>query len=188
MDEEGEDSVKTISDPNRPDKHKSPEAEEVTKPQSRKKTKASKGKNIVEEPTLTSEELNQALTKSIEVLTKKWSEFMATHLDALTGVAQKITELNNLAERLATSAKTSSTPVSAYLDTRQWSFRDNRGQVPSATLIIMDATSRSQMSMIVGIDYTKLSMAELHLCQLAIMKEIQARDGYSHMQLENATK
>ena len=31
-------------------------------------------------------------------------------------------------------------------------------------------------------------MTELHLCQLAIMKEIQARDDYSHMQLENATK
>ena len=29
-----EDSVKTISDANQPDKHKSPEAEEVTKPQS----------------------------------------------------------------------------------------------------------------------------------------------------------
>ena len=42
--------------------------------------------------------------------------------------------------------------------------------------------------MTVGIDYTKLSMTELYLCQLAIMKEIQARDGYSHMQLENATK
>ena len=70
----------------------------MTKPQSRKKTKTSKGKNIVEEPTLTSEELDQALTKSIEVLTKKWSEFTATHLDALTGVAQKITELKDLAK------------------------------------------------------------------------------------------
>ena len=37
----------------------------------------------------------------------------------------------------------------------------------------------------VGIDYTKLSMMELHLCQSAIMKEIQARDQYSQMQLEN---
>ena len=42
--------------------------------------------------------------------------------------------------------------------------------------------------MIVGIDYTKMSMTELHLCQLAIMKEIQAQDNYSHRQLENATK
>ena len=41
---------------------------------------------------------------SIEVLTKKWSEFMATHLDALTGVVQKITELKDLAERLVTGA------------------------------------------------------------------------------------
>ena len=98
MDEEGEESVKTISDPNRPDKCKSPEAEEVTNPQSRKKTKASKGKNIVEEPTLTSEELDQALTKSTEVLTKKWSEFVAMHLDALTVVAQKIIELKDLVE------------------------------------------------------------------------------------------
>ena len=38
----------------------------------------------------------------------------------------------------------------------------------------------------VGIDYTKMSMTELHLCQLAIMKEIQARDQYSQIQLENA--
>ena len=37
----------------------------------------------------------------------------------------------------------------------------------------------------VGIDYTKLSMTELHLCQSAIMKEIQARDQYSQLQLEN---
>ena len=44
------------------------------------------------------------------------------------------------------------------------------------------------MSMTVGIDYTKLSMAELHLCQLAIMKDIQERDRYSQMQLENTMK
>ena len=44
------------------------------------------------------------------------------------------------------------------------------------------------MSMTVGIDYTKLSMTELHLCQLAIMKEIQARELYSQMQLENTMK
>ena len=46
-DEEEEESVKTISDPNRLDKRKSPEAEEVTKPQPRKKSKESKGNNIV---------------------------------------------------------------------------------------------------------------------------------------------
>ena len=89
-DKEGEESIKTIFDPNRPDKRKSPEAEEVTKPQSRKKTKASKGNNIVEYPTLKSEDLDQALTKSTEFLTKKWSEFATTH--------QKITELKDLAE------------------------------------------------------------------------------------------
>ena len=79
--------VKTISDPNCPDKRKSLEVEEVTKSSPRKKAKASKGKNIVEEPTLMIEELNQALKKSIELLTSKWLEFAATHLDALTGVA-----------------------------------------------------------------------------------------------------
>ena len=42
--------------------------------------------------------------------------------------------------------------------------------------------------MIVGIDYTKMSMTELHLCQSAIMKEIQARDHYSQIQLENTMK
>ena len=83
-------SIKTISDPNQLDKRKSPEAEEVTKIQSRKKTKASKDKNIDEEPTLTSEELNQALSKSTEVLTKKWSEFADTHLDAIIGVTKQI--------------------------------------------------------------------------------------------------
>ena len=31
-------------------------------------------------------------------------------------------------------------------------------------------------------------MTELHLCQLAIMKEIQARDNYSQIQLENTMK
>ena len=72
-DKEGEESIKTISDPNLPDKRKSPEAEEVTKPQPRKKMKVSKGKNIVKEPVLTMEELDQALTKSTEALRNKWS-------------------------------------------------------------------------------------------------------------------
>ena len=48
--------------------------------------------------------------------------------------------------------------------------------------------SHSEMSMIVGIDYTKMSMMELHLYQLAIMKEIQAQDHYSQIQLENTMK
>ena len=42
--------------------------------------------------------------------------------------------------------------------------------------------------MIVEIDYTKFSMPELHLCQMALMMEIREQDSYSHMQLENATK
>ena len=44
------------------------------------------------------------------------------------------------------------------------------------------------MSMTVEIDYAKLSMPELHLCQLAIMNEIWERESYSHRQLENTTK
>ena len=123
---------------------------------------------------MTMEELDQALTKSTEVLTSKWSQFVATHLDALTGVAQQISELKELAEKSVTGATTSNVPVSAQPDTRQWPARDNRGQVSSAALIITDVASRSEMSMIVGIDYTKLSMTELHLCQLAIIKKIQA--------------
>ena len=115
---------------------------------------------------MTSDELDQALMKSTEVLTKKWSEFAATNLDALTGVAQRIAELKDLAEISATGAAARSTPVSTQPDTRKWPMRDNRGQVLSAALIITDVASRSQMSMIVGIDYTKLSMMELHLCQL----------------------
>ena len=58
----------------------------------------------------------------------------------------------------------------------------------SAALIITDAESRAKMSMIVGIDYTKMSMMKLHLCKSAITKEIQARDHYSQIQLENTRK
>ena len=42
--------------------------------------------------------------------------------------------------------------------------------------------------MIVGINYTKMSMMELHLFQSSIAKEIQARDHYSQIQLENTMK
>ena len=132
--------------------------------------KASKDKNIDEGPSLTSEKLDQALSKSIEVLTKKWSECAATHLHAITGVAKHISELKDLAEKSLTGASTSNAPVSTQLDLKQWPARDNKGQVSSAALILMDAVSRSEMSMKVGIDYTKLSMMELHLCQSAIMK------------------
>ena len=85
----------------------------MTKPQSRRKMKASKNKNIDEEPSLTSEELNQALSKSTEVLTKKWSEFAVTHLDAITSVAKHISELKDLAVKSVTGTTASSTPVSA---------------------------------------------------------------------------
>ena len=44
------------------------------------------------------------------------------------------------------------------------------------------------MSMTVEIDYAKLSMSELHLCQLPIMNEIQEHDSYSHRQLEKSMK
>ena len=148
--------------------------------------KASKNKNIDKESSLKSEELVQALSKSIEVLTKKWSEFANIHLHAITGVAKHISELKDLAEKSLTGASISSASVSMQPDLRQWPARDNKGQVSSTTLILTDATSRSEMSMKVGIDYTKLSMMKLHLCQSAIMKEIQARDQYLQKQLENA--
>ena len=90
-----------------------PEAEEVTKPQPRKKAKASKGKNIVKELAVTIEDLDQALTKSTEVLTNKWSKFASTHLDVLTGIAQRNTELKELVERTTTSTAASSALVNA---------------------------------------------------------------------------
>ena len=44
------------------------------------------------------------------------------------------------------------------------------------------------MGMTVGLDYTKMSMSELHLCQLAITKEIHARNQLSQIQLEDTIK
>ena len=67
-----------------------PEPEEVNKPQSRKKMKASKDNNFDEEPSLTREEFVQVLLKSTEFLTKKWSEFPDLHLHAITEVAKHI--------------------------------------------------------------------------------------------------
>ena len=110
------------------------------------------------------------------------------HLDAITGIAKRISELKELAEKSVTCATTSSAPVPAQPDTRQWPVREHQGQVSSAALIITDAASRAEMSMIVGIDYTKMSMMELHLCQSAIAKEIQAQDHYLQIQLENTMK
>ena len=40
----------------------------------------------------------------------------------------------------------------------------------------------------VEINYAKLSMSELHLCQLEIMREIQECDRFSHRKLENTMK
>ena len=142
------------------------------KPQPQKKMKASKDKNIVKEAGLTSEELAQALSKSTEVLTQKWLEFADTHLQALTGIAKHVLELKDLATKSLIGASASSAPVITQPDLRQWPTRDNKGQVSSAALILTDAASCSKMSMQVGIDYTKLSMTELHLCQSTVMKEI----------------
>ena len=44
------------------------------------------------------------------------------------------------------------------------------------------------MTMTVGIDYTKMSMVELYLCQSVIAKEIQARDHFSQIQLDDTRK
>ena len=128
---------------------------------------------------MTSAELDEALSKSTEVLTKQWSEFAAVHLDAITSVAKHISELKDLAAKSVTGTAASTTPVSVQPDLRQWPTQENKGKISSVALILTDAASRSVMSMKVGIDYTKLSMTELHLCQSAIMNEIQARDQHS---------
>ena len=107
------------------------------------------------------------------------------HLDSIIGVVKRISELKELAATSATSSAASSALVSVQPDIRQWPTRDNKGQVSSAALILTDAASRSKMSMKVRIDYTNMSMTELHLCQTAIMKELQAQDHYYQMQLEN---
>ena len=118
------------------------------------------------------DELEQALEKSTRTLTKKWSEFAELHLAGLTGVANRVSELKELATKSAISTATSSTTAPTQQDIRQWPPRDHQGQVSSAALILPDTDSRPQMSMIVGIDYTKMSMSELHLFQLTITKEL----------------
>ena len=107
---------------------------------------------------MTSEELDEALSKSTEFLTKQWSDFAAAHLDAITGVAKHISELKDLAAKSVTGTVASSTPVSAQPELRQWLARDNKGQVSSAAIILTDAASHAEMSMKVGIDYTKMPM------------------------------
>ena len=110
------------------------------------------------------------------------------HLDAISGVAQHISELKDLTTKLVIGSVANSTSVSMQPDLRQWPARENKGQVSTAALIITDAASRAEMSMTVGIDYTKMSVMELHLCESAIAKEIQARDHYSQIQLDDTMK
>ena len=117
--EEDEESVNTVSNLNRSTKRKSSEVEEVTKPQSRKKTKASKDKNLDEGVTVTLEELEQALDKSTETLTQKWSQLMDVHLAALMSIANRVSELKELVTKSATSTAPSSTPAPAQQDMRQ---------------------------------------------------------------------
>ena len=146
----------------------------MEKSSTRKKAKASKENNIDDTPGLTIEEIDEALSKSTEVLTKKWSKFATVHLEAIKGVTQHISELKDLAAQSVTGTIASSTPVSVHPNLRKWPARENKGQVSTAALIITDAASRVEMRMTVGIDYTKMSMTELHLFQSAIAKEIQA--------------
>ena len=84
----------------------------MTKPSPRKKAKASKDKGIDEEPAVTLEELDQALTKSTKELTSKWSEFADLHLAALTGVENRISEIKDITEKSVVGTAASSTPVS----------------------------------------------------------------------------
>ena len=73
-------------------------------------------------------------------------------------------------------------------DIRQWTPRDPQGQVSSATLIQPDTDSRPQTNITAELHYTKMSMSELHLCQLAITKEIHAQNQLSQIQLEDTIK
>ena len=128
------------------------------------------------------------MSKSTEVITKKWSEFSAVQLNAINGVARHISNLKDVATNSATGTVGNSTPVSVQSEPRQWPGQENRGQISAAALITTDAASRAEMTMRVGIDYTKLSMVELYLYQSAIDKEIQARDQYSQIQLDVVKK
>ena len=109
QDEQDEESVKTITDPTPPTKRKSPEVAEVTKPQPRKKVKASKDKDIEEEASVTMSALEHALEQSTLVLTKKWSEFAELHLASLAGLATRVSELKELIAKPAPSTVASST-------------------------------------------------------------------------------
>ena len=94
------------------------EEAEVSKPQPRKKIKASKGKDIEEEPILTVEELDQALARSTEVMMIRLIEFESKHLDTMSSVAQRITELKIISERIVSSIAARSALEAAQPDTR----------------------------------------------------------------------
>ena len=106
-------------------------------------------------------------------------------MQAITG---GISELKDLAAQSVTSTVASSTPVSAQPDIRQWPAQEHKGQISAAALITTDVASRAVMTMTVGIDYTKMSMVELYLCQSVIAKEIQTHDKFSQLQLDDTTK
>ena len=86
------------------------------------------------------------------------------------------------------STVASSTPVSAQPDIRKWPAREHKGRISVAALITTDVASHAVMTMTVGIDYTKMSMVELYLCQSTIAKDIQARDKFSQLQLDDTRK
>ena len=132
--------------------------------------------------------LEEALEQSTSALTKKWSEFAELHLAGISGIANRVSELKELAAKSAHSTVTSSTTAPAQQDIRQGPPKDHQGQVGSATLTQLDTDSRPQTDITARVDYTKLSMLELHLFQLAITKEIHARTHLSQAQLEDTIK
>ena len=107
-------------------KRKSPEVADVTKPQSCKKEKASKDKDIEEESTITLDALEQYLEQSTTALTKKWSEFAELHLAGLSGIANRVSELKELAVKSVHNTVTSSTTAPTHQDIRQWPPRDHQ--------------------------------------------------------------
>ena len=62
------------------------------------------------------------------MLIKKWSEFAELHLAGLTGIANRVSELKELATKSAISTATSSTTAPAQQDIRQWPTRDTEAK------------------------------------------------------------
>ena len=71
------------------------------------------------------DELEQALEQSTGMLTKKWTEFAELHLARLSGIANRVSELKELAAKSANSTATSSTTAPTQQDIRQWPPRDH---------------------------------------------------------------